>query len=181
MSVHKSKGLEADNVIILNFNNDKLGFPNKIVDDPLLELVLNHSDAYRYAEERRLMYVALTRTKNKVALISDTHNASEFLEDLYDENYSVKISTEGEYVEPVLCPRCKTGHLIIRKNEKSHKHFLGCTNYPKCEYTINDISVLQNKMLCPDCGGYLEKRKGKYGEFYGCTNYPYCKCTKDVD
>ena len=38
MSVHKSKGLEADNVVLLNFENSTLGFPNKIADDPILEL-----------------------------------------------------------------------------------------------------------------------------------------------
>ena len=35
MSAHKSKGLEADNVILLNFQNSTLGFPNKISDDPI--------------------------------------------------------------------------------------------------------------------------------------------------
>jgi DNA helicase-4 len=46
MTVHKSKGLEAENVIILNFNNALLGFPNKIYDDPILELVLSTADTF---------------------------------------------------------------------------------------------------------------------------------------
>lgn len=63
MTVHKSKGLEADNVVLLNFQNATLGFPNKIADDPILRLVLTAPEDYPYAEERRLLYVAMTRTK----------------------------------------------------------------------------------------------------------------------
>jgi len=70
MTVHKSKGLEAENVIILNFNNALFGFPNKIYDDPILELVLSTADTFLYGEERRLFYVALTRTCNEVFLIT---------------------------------------------------------------------------------------------------------------
>ena len=44
LSVHKSKGLEADNVILLNFKNDKLGFPNQIADDKVLNLVLTNAE-----------------------------------------------------------------------------------------------------------------------------------------
>ena len=180
LTAHKSKGLEADNVIILNFNNEKLGFPNKIIDDPLLELVLTNSDAYQYAEERRLLYVALTRTKNRVSLITDMYNSSEFLKDLDDVNYSTKIITNGEEILPISCPHCQTGNLIIRTNQKTHKHFLGCTNYPKCNYTINDITILQDLRICPKCGGYLVKRNGKHGQFYGCKNYPHCIHTEDL-
>ena len=31
--------------------------------------------------------------------------------------------------------------------------------------------------ICPNCGGKLVLRKGKYGNFYGCSNYPRCKFT----
>ena len=66
LTVHKSKGLEGDYVILLNVKNDLLGFPNRIVDDPLLGLVLARAEGFEFAEERRLFYVALTRTKNVV-------------------------------------------------------------------------------------------------------------------
>lgn len=46
LTVHRAKGLEADNVILLNFQNSTLGFPNKISDDPMLELVLSNADNY---------------------------------------------------------------------------------------------------------------------------------------
>ncbi len=41
-----------------------------------------------------------------------------------------KVYTEADYVKP--CPRCKTGHLVIRQGKR--KQFLACTNFPKCRY-----------------------------------------------
>ncbi len=179
MTVHKSKGLEADNVIILNFNNTLLGFPNKIADDPILELTLSSSDTFLYGEERRLLYVAMTRTKNEVAFIMENLYPSEFLHDFEDDqNVVIKnIDCDGSIV-PVNCPRCITGRLVVRKNENK-KEFLGCSNYPHCQYTVNDTSVLSSPQKC-SCGGFLILRKGRYGNFYGCSNYPYCKETVEV-
>lgn len=84
MSVHKSKGLESDNVIVLNVIDDTLGFPNKIVDDKILRLVSNKCN-YPFDEERRLFYVALTRTKNKVYLITEKGKESIFIKELKKE------------------------------------------------------------------------------------------------
>ncbi|TRX02027.1 3'-5' exonuclease [Flavobacterium gawalongense] len=72
ITVNKSKGLEADNVIVLNRKNNLLGFPNKMTNDTLLSLLLNDDEEYRFAEERRLFYLALTRTKNKAVLLIPT-------------------------------------------------------------------------------------------------------------
>ena len=63
MTVHKSKGLEYDNVIIINMKNELLGFPSQIKEPLYLNYINN--ETYQYAEERRLFYVALTRTKIK--------------------------------------------------------------------------------------------------------------------
>lgn len=82
LTVHKSKGLEAENVIIINTENKLLGFPNRISDDPLLSLVLTDCDAYPYAEERRLFYVAITRTKNFTYLLTPDKNESVFISDI---------------------------------------------------------------------------------------------------
>lgn len=81
LSVHKSKGLEADNVIILNLINSKFGFPNKIEDHPILNLI-NNIDNFLFEEERRLFYVALTRTKNNVYLLTEKNNSSIFIKEL---------------------------------------------------------------------------------------------------
>ena len=86
LSVHSSKGLGYDYVIILNALNSKYGFPSKIEDDALLKL-LNNKEKYKYAEERRLFYVALTRTKNKVYILCPDRidKRSEFVIELENE------------------------------------------------------------------------------------------------
>ena len=65
-TAHRAKGREADYVIVLNLNDGRWGFPSKVDDDPLLELVLPplSGGAFPFAEERRLFYVAMTRARN---------------------------------------------------------------------------------------------------------------------
>lgn len=82
MTVHKSKGLESDNVILLNLKDVTLGFPTKLQDEEILRLVNPISENYPYSEERRLFYVALTRTKNYVYLLTPKINKSIFVEEL---------------------------------------------------------------------------------------------------
>ena len=85
ITVHKSKGLEEDNVILINLENKRAGFPNQIEDDCVLDFVINDSDQYEFGEERRLFYVALTRTKNNVYLMAPDIDKSVFLLEL-EEN-----------------------------------------------------------------------------------------------
>lgn len=85
LTIHKSKGLEEENVIVINLINKKTGFPSKIENDKILDYVTCKSDTYPYAEERRLMYVAITRTKNKTYLLTPTKNESEFITELKKE------------------------------------------------------------------------------------------------
>ena len=182
LTVHRSKGLEADNVILLNFENSVLGFPNKIADDPMLEIVLSKADEYMYAEERRLLYVALTRTKNRVCVLVNGDRPSEFLTDFpaTDNVQQMDLAVDQSDTE-TLCPKCKTGHLVRRKNEKTGAIFIGCSNYPKCDYTLNSTKAVEEKKRCPRCGGFLTLRPGKYGAFYGCSNYPNCQYTEEFD
>lgn len=82
MTVHKSKGLEEENVIIINLENKFLGFPNQIKDDKILRLVSKQFEKYPYSEERRLFYVALTRTKNYTYLLTPKNNKSIFISEI---------------------------------------------------------------------------------------------------
>ena len=82
MSVHSSKGLESDNVILINMIDDTYGFPNKIVNSNLLEELHPSDKSYLYAEERRLFYVALTRTKNKVYVLVPIFKKSKFIKEI---------------------------------------------------------------------------------------------------
>lgn len=56
-----------------------------MTDDPILSLLLSDNEAYRFAEERRLFYVALTRTKNEVVLLTP-REVSLFVEELLKDN-----------------------------------------------------------------------------------------------
>lgn len=86
LTIHRSKGLEEENVIIINLTNKKTGFPNQITDNHILSYVKNKEDSYPYSEERRLMYVALTRTKNKTYLLTPKNNESVFTKELKKDN-----------------------------------------------------------------------------------------------
>lgn len=86
LTVHKSKGLEADYVIILQCNKDTYGFPSLVSDDSVLNYVLTKSDQYPYGEERRLFYVAITRAKIKTFVLYDKRFPSVFVDEfLYPE------------------------------------------------------------------------------------------------
>ena len=82
MSVHSSKGLEAENVILINLTDGLYGFPNKIINSKLIEELHPSDKSYLFAEERRLFYVALTRTKNKVYILVPFFNKSIFIKEL---------------------------------------------------------------------------------------------------
>ena len=82
LTIHKSKGLEADNIIIININNNYNSLPSKIRDEKLLKYVKCTTEYYPYDEERRLFYVALTRTKNYVYIITPYNNESIFIKEI---------------------------------------------------------------------------------------------------
>ena len=179
LSVHKSKGLEADNVVILNFKNDRLGFPNQISDDPVLNYVLTNGETFLFAEERRLFYVAITRTKNRVFVLMDNKLPSIFFGEFSESERTCFVSTnKNSAKEKTKCPMCKTGDLL--EIPCKGKNFIGCSNFPKCRYSLNDITILQSPKQCPECGGFLTKRKGRGHWFVGCTNYPYCRHTEEM-
>jgi len=183
LTAHRSKGLEAENVIVINLENRLVGFPNKISDDPVLSLVLTDLDTFSFAEERRLFYVALTRTKNITYLIAPEYTQSVFVDELI-KKLGIKYDTltgENSLTNNPNCPRCQKGYLILRENSNDKAKFLGCTNYPFCDNTFKQIELLDNYITCPKCSGYMVKRRGKYGEFYGCTNYPMCENKLNIE
>jgi len=77
-TVHGSKGLEADYVILTHMESGKFGFPSE-------QSAVDLND-YPYAEERRLFYVALTRAKEKVFFLSSKEKPSSFIEEISREH-----------------------------------------------------------------------------------------------
>ena len=97
LTVHKSKGLEADYVILLQCNKDTYGFPSLVSDDPVLNYVLTKSDQFPYGEERRLFYVAITRAKMKTLVLYDKRFPSVFVDEFL---HPEKVSEESYVKHP---------------------------------------------------------------------------------
>ncbi len=126
-TAHRSKGLQADYVFIINNRASHMGFPSKIQNPPLIELLLEKTDQYPDAEERRLFYVALTRARKRVYIVTAGKNISSFAKELI-EAYSEEIKKETW-----TCPWCG-GQL--RKINGPYGEFYGCSNYQSlgCKY-----------------------------------------------
>ena len=184
-TIHKAKGLEYDGVILCNMFDHIAGFPNKMSDDPVLNYVTLSNDNYLYEEERRLFYVALTRTKTKCILLVPDIKPSIFAKEiLNDKNLVVDDSMikDNSVLFNPGCPICKSGRLLLRVNNKDKSRFVSCTNYPRCFFSTKYVTVLEDEiMTCPSCNSYLVKKNGKYGEFYGCLNYPECNQSVDIE
>ena len=135
-TVHAAKGLEADYVFLVNLTRGRMGFPSEIEDDPLLQLAMPVSETYPYAEERRLFYVALTRAKEMIILYTQSERESEFLIELQKDGLiDIRRQEGAQSVET--CPECQRGSVVVKRNKKSGNEFLGCSRFPRCEYTRN--------------------------------------------
>ena len=82
LTVHMAKGLEEDNVVLLKFSNDYLGFPSKIMNNNILDMINENMEDIPYAEERRLFYVALTRCKKRIYILVPKNNPSIFIKEI---------------------------------------------------------------------------------------------------
>lgn len=92
LTIHKSKGLEYDNCVLINAIDDKYGFPSKIEDEEIIKLLKPKiEENIFYPEERRLFYVAMTRTKNKLYILVPKSKTSSFIREIEsDKNVLVK-------------------------------------------------------------------------------------------
>jgi DNA helicase-4 len=138
-TMHSSKGLEADYIVLPAMTTGTYGFPSTIADDPVLELAMPAPEYFAHAEERRLFYVALTRARRAVTLIVPPQRMSPFVIELLRDPH-VTITTTGDnaghkdhHVE--ICPRCGQGTMVQRNGK--YGPFLGCSTFPKCQHTRN--------------------------------------------
>lgn len=153
MTIHASKGLQADDVIVIGLQSG--GFPSERVDDGLLRLVMPAPEAHPHAEERRLFDIALTQARHTVYLVGSKRSPSCFLAELLDEN-------------PAVAPMLR----LVDEVPAERK-----ANRPSAQ-RHQPISE-PGPEPCPRCGvGTLNLRKGKYGAFYGCSEFPACRHTR---
>ena len=158
-TIHRSKGLEADIVVVLGMDSGITGFPNHGGEDPLKSVFLPPGDDYRNSEERRVMYVAMTRAKEKVFLVHKDLEPSCFVGEI--KNICVGLGVGFNEVvlrENIVgpCPEClkkglvrgRSGALVrrVRRKAPPYSVFLGCTNYNRnlCNYTHGEAP-------CPAC------------------------------
>ena len=192
MTAHASKGLEADAVIITGLEAAEFGFPSEVAEDPVLRLVSSETEWSKNSEERRLMYVSLTRARRKVYLVYPETAPSSFVKEFQEGEY-------GDFVEELrpsrvrllTCPLC--GEKSIREVRPG---FFACASFPLCEGRLTRCPECQNGVLapqperrpgvwqhecsscghkaeaCPECQiGALVKRTGKFGQFWGCSEF----------
>ncbi|MDB4127885.1 UvrD-helicase domain-containing protein [Hyphomicrobiales bacterium] len=181
-TIHQSKGLEADYILILNVTSGKYGFPNSMNDDPILSLVMPTPEDFIYAEERRLFYVALTRAKRRVIIFTDEKYKSQFIDEIIKIDQEKVINTidikdkrlflNTNQNPKFQCPRCGDGKLLI-KNSKDNLQdpFFGCSNWSSseigCLYTSRPAK-------CPSCqDGNIVRKVNKYTQdiSYACSTY----------
>ena len=137
---HGAKGLEADYCLIVGLFKGKSGFPSESNEDTVVEALLPLVDGFKNSEERRLLYVALTRAKKKAYLIADPIAPSEFIEELLSPSYDVNIMSD-KFEKPSteaakLCGKC--GRVMNFKNGQ-YGDFWGCSGFAskndQCSHT----------------------------------------------
>lgn len=180
MTAHASKGLGYDNVIVVNGRNETYGFPSKVEDDPVLAFVIKGDRSIDYAEERRLFYVAMTRTKNRVYFIAPEQNPSEFLLEIKRDYKNVVLRGNWNEEPPQnniakkTCPICGYPMQFRYKSAYGLRLYI-CTNDPEvCGFMTNEYKAGKLSILkCDQCrDGYLVVKPGKENSYFlGCTNY----------
>ena len=201
---HSSKGLEADYCILVGFSQGKAGFPNSNKEEAVVEALLPSLDTFPHSEERRLLYVALTRAKKRSYLIADPMAPSVFINELLSQKYSLQIVSkkfEKKYRQTFKCSTCTEGYfkLVPGKFGDFYSCTSGvvCTSKPrvcdKCGSPSSDTltkSVCHNEtcreetVICDRCGRPMKLRQSQYGNFYGCSGYGIksdpCKQTRQL-
>ena len=177
MTAHSSKGLGYDNVILINMFEGKFGFPCQIEDDPIIKLVTYEDNSMPFAEERRLFYVAMTRTKNRVYIAAPKTKPSRFLVELikdFNIPHDDELNMQVVDLFNLRCPVCGFP-LKYEFNKNYGLNLWICTNEAElCDFMTNDRTHMHDILKCPKCtDGYLiVKKNPKNGDiFYGCTNY----------
>lgn len=192
MTVHESKGQEADYVIVSGMKAGLSGFPASRECDPIQDMVLSQQEQFPHAEERRLFYLALTRARKGVYLMSDRDWRSAFAEELASGGYDVQVRG----VEPAderRCPDCVTGRMRRQWNKASGgRMFIGCTNFPYCGYSEEVCTSCHRGQLvwkggwatvCNSCGEEFEScpKQGCWGwlvEHHDKDSRPILRCSE---
>jgi DNA helicase-4 len=132
-TVHGSKGLEADYIVIPRLTSGRYAFPSEMADDPVLDLAMASPDRFPHAEERRLLYVALTRARRQVTVLTERGKESVFVAELLrDQGVVLREHTHGTREFSQVCEACGVGTMVRRTGP--YGDFFGCDRFPLCRY-----------------------------------------------
>lgn len=62
----------------------------------------------------------------------------------------------------------------------AHRALNDCMMNQQCFEHLENERMANPPKLCPNCGGELKRRNGRYGEFWGCSEFPACRYTENV-
>ena len=107
-TIHASKGLEAKVVFILGLTEGSGGFPDVWLDDMIFRVVKDVPYDFLLEEERRLFYVAMTRAKEELYLITQKGNESSFIEEIPQEfsSFNQIVYSKSDSVSKI-CSNCR--------------------------------------------------------------------------
>ncbi len=107
-TIHAAKGLEAKVVFIVGLTEGSGGFPDVWLDDAIFRVVKDVKYDRLLEEERRLFYVALTRAKDELYLITELGKESSFIDEIPHQFYAVNKTEFNNVINPTpLCGNCK--------------------------------------------------------------------------
>ena len=181
LTIHKSKGLGFDDVILINASNELYGFPSQIEDIPIIKILKNQNfEPIPYPEERRLFYVAMTRTKNKFYVVVPKSKASNFVTEIKNYTNVIVHQTPITCTSPVKtnyhCPTCNH-HLNMINYKNTDFYIYKCSNQ-NCQFQTMFPKKLEPLEPCPKCKDIVTYRytNQNHQKIYKCFN-PDCNFT----
>jgi superfamily I DNA/RNA helicase len=160
LTIHKSKGLECDYIILLNCNGGLSGFPSQVNNSPVIEYLLSEPDGYAFSEERRIFYVGITRAKKQTWVLYDKENPSPFVKEFVK---TLESPLPGaDFPESELCPKCHCGHLRTIKRSIAVNgnpySVVSCSNEKYgCNYRETRFVNLNSTRRVPRKNNYSQK------------------------
>jgi hypothetical protein len=107
-TIHGAKGEEAKIVFVVGLKDGSGGFPDIWLDDAIFREIGNVDVDRMMEEERRLFYVAITRAKDTLYLVTELGNESRFIDEIPLHLVDVISNfNTTDWVIP-LCPECRT-------------------------------------------------------------------------
>jgi DNA topoisomerase-1 len=168
--VHKEKGSLAPLPLGRTVNRLLTEFFPKVIDVDFTARMEEGLDRIEEAES------------DWVASLSDFYGVLQ--EEMGSAKTKMKNLKQEEKETSIICDKCGK-NMILRWGKNGE--YLVCSGRPACKNKKNvtvdkegNISVVEETTYgaCPQCGGTLVEKSGRFGRFIACGNYPECKYTK---